>query len=168
MPDLLTHAASALLWKAATRGPHVASFVAGSLLPDLLSRVPSIALTMVDQRLMRLPDTLLYITGPLHMPVGMALSAYGLSLLFDEAQRRAVARGLMGGMLLHLALDLTQFHYGVGYSLLYPLTKKTFELGWIGSEATVFIAVPALLLSIAALRWRRPDLFQKGIDASSS
>ena len=50
--------------------------------------------------------------------------------------------------------------------LFYPMTKKTFELGWIGSEATVFIAIPALLISAGIFRWRARA--QNGIEASSS
>lgn len=151
MPDLITHAALGFLWKRASGKPHIASFVAGNLLPDLLSRLPAMSLNALRDRGLPLPDAAMYLTGPLHMPVGMLLSSYALAFLFPEAERRAVFANLLGGMGLHLAVDLTQFHYGVGCALFYPFTARTYELGWIGSEDTVFFALPLALLT--ALLW---------------
>lgn len=172
MPDLITHGAVALLVKAGTGRPHVASFIAGSLLPDLLARVPPMLMERVDRHLVAIPRDWLYVTSPMHMPIGMLVSAYALSFLFQEAERRAVFWSLLGGMGLHLALDLTQYHLGVGNPLFFPINLHTYELGWIGSETTVPIAIPLALLSVWVYRRRRrgrpdqtdqPD--QKGISA---
>ena len=157
MADLITHGAVALLWKAGPRARHVAAFFAGNVAPDLLSRGPTIALSFIHQHVFRLPHELVFFWTPLHMPAGMLLSAYPLCFLFAEGSRRAIFANVLGGMLVHLAVDLMQYHYGVGYSLIYPLKKRTWELGWIGSEDTVFIA-PALARVTAVVwgpRWRR-------------
>ncbi len=161
MPDLVTHAAVG--WLAgralARRRPgrwSVAAFVAGSYAPDLLSRVPTLALVMLQGRVGPLPPALLNAFEPLHTPLGLALAAWGLAFLFREDQRPAVLRGLLGGMALHLFLDLLQDHQGVGLPLLYPLSPRLFELGWIGSESSVYAApFLAVLVAVLARRDRR-------------
>ena len=99
------------------------------------------------------PSLLIYGWDPLHTPVGMLLSAYAISLLFVAEQRVGIFWNLLGGMLLHMAIDLLQSHLGVGYPLLFPFSTRAFELGVIGSEATVPLALPLALL--AAWAWRR-------------
>jgi hypothetical protein len=42
--DLVTHLATAFFWKAASRRPHLTSFVLGVALPDLVGRAPVSAL----------------------------------------------------------------------------------------------------------------------------
>lgn len=154
MADLITHACTALLWRAWRPRAHTPSFVAGSLLPDLLSRVPAIGLTRLhDQLGWDIPDALIYGFSPLHLPIGMLLSGYVLSLLFPREQRRGVFVALLKGMALHLAVDLLQYHYGAGYALFYPLSLWSGELGWMGSEDTVYLA-PPLVLGTAWV-WRR-------------
>ena len=156
MADLVTHAAAGALVKAGTRGPHAAAFIAGNLLPDLLCRLPAMVCTGVNQHVVELPPLLLYGWSPLHMPAGMLLSAWLLSLLFGADVRRGVFWNLLGGMALHLGLDMLQSHLGVGYALLFPVSYQTFELGWIGSEATVPVALP--LAALAWWLWRRRRL----------
>lgn len=154
MADLISHACAALLWRAARPRPHTPSFVAGNLLPDLLARVPAIALTRLhDQLGVAVPEGLIYGFSPLHLPVGMLLSSYALALLFPAGERRGVFRALLSGMALHLAVDLLQNHYGAGYALFYPLSLYSWELGWMGSEDTVYLAPP--LVALTALVWRR-------------
>ena len=84
----------------------------------------------------------------------MLLSSTGLALLFPEAHRRQVLIALLGGMALHMGLDLLQDHLGQGYLLGFPFVRGSFELGWIGSEATVPAA--PFLLALAFWSWRRP------------
>ena len=154
MADLITHACTALLWRAWRPRAHTPSFVAGSLLPDLLSRVPAIGLTRLhDQLGWGIPDGLIYGFSPLHLPIGMLLSSYVLALLFPAEQRRGVFRAILGGMALHLAVDLLQNHLGAGYALFYPFSLYSWELGWMGSEDTVYLAPPLVL--VTALVWRR-------------
>ncbi len=149
MADLVTHACVAVLWtcipgRAARGGSHVAPFVLGTCLPDLLSRVPTGIVTVARWRWPAIPEEAVHVFAPLHMPVGIVLASWLASYAFHERVRPAVARALVGGGLLHLAVDVTQRHLGVGYLLLYPFSTRDLELGWIGSEDTV-LAVPLLL-----------------------
>jgi hypothetical protein len=158
MADLITHAAVAVLAQRLVRSPQVACLVAGSVLPDLLSRLPSMFFAEVDRRVHPLPTLLQFGWEPFHLPVGMLLASMGLALLFPEAHRRQVLAALLGGMALHLGLDLLQDHLGQGYLLGFPFIRGSFELGWIGSEATVPWA--PLLVAIAAWSWRHPPKAQ--------
>ena len=162
MADLVTHAATALLWRAWRPREHTPAFVAGSLLPDLLARVPAIALTRLHDRLgLPIPELLINLWVPLHLPAGMLLSSYVLAQLFEEARRPGVFRALLGGQMLHLLVDLLQYHTTGGYMLLYPLSSWSFELGVLGNEDTVYLAPP--LAALTALVWWRRARAQKGI-----
>lgn len=154
MADLVTHLSVGVLLKAATRGPHTAIFLAGTIIPDL-SRLPAMVFSALNHHV-DIPPVLLYGWGPLHMPAGMILTAWLLALLLPEDIRRAGFGNLLAGMGLHLALDLLQSHLGVGYALLFPFHNSSFELGWIGSEATVPFALPLAALAWLVWRWRRP------------
>lgn len=157
MADLITHTCVALLWKAGARGRRVAVFVAGTCAPDLLSRVPSMSLTWLRWGVPEIPEWLVYLWGPLHMPAGMVASSFLLSFVFPEAGRREVFRNLLSGAFLHLAVDLLQHHFGVGYLLFFPCSLWDFEFGLIGSEDTVLL-VPFLLpltLWVSWWRWGR-------------
>lgn len=157
MADLITHGCVAILLKVATGGRRVRTFVAGALLPDLLSRAPAMVMSSVNARFEALPDVLVYMWAPLHLPAGMVPAALLLSLLFPEDQRRETFVALLGGMMLHLALDLLQSHYMPGYRIFFPLSPLGVELGLIGSEDTVRLA-PFLvaITAVVSLRvWRR-------------
>ena len=160
MADLVTHAAIGLLLKSATSRKHAAVFVAGTMMPDVLARVPSMGCSAA-RAFIDVPNILLYGWDPLHMPLGMLLSSYGISLLFVAEQRVGIFWNLLGGMLLHLGIDLLQSHLGVGYPLLFPFATKSFELGLIGSEATVPLAVPLAMLAV--LVWRRLRPHSEGV-----
>jgi len=161
--DLVTHASVAVLAKAGTRWRMVPVFVAGTLAPDLFSRMPALSLGWVHTELMELPPVLTYGWNPLHQPLGMLILAYGLSLVFAEEERVAVFRNLLGGMFLHLGLDLLQHHHGVGYLLGFPFSTWAFELGWIGSEDSVLAAPILALLAAWAWRQRRRKADQNGM-----
>lgn len=171
MADLITHAATALLWKRWRGGGDLPAFTAGVLLPDLLGRVPAIGFTRLHDRLgLPIPQGLMTGWLPLHLPLGMLLSSGALAFLFPEQGRGRVFRALLGGQILHLAVDLLQHHFSGGYALFYPLSLWSCELGLLGSEDTVFLA-PALVL-LTAWVWRRPGSppaaqAQKGISADS-
>ena len=152
MADLVTHAAAGLLLKALTSRKHVAVFVFGALMPDLLSRVPSM-ICSAARVVVEVPTLLIYGWEPLHTPAGMVVSAYAISLLFVAENRAMIFANLLGGMLLHMAIDLLQSHLGVGYPLLFPFATRAFEVGLIGSEATVPFSIPLALLTLWV--WRR-------------
>lgn len=168
MADLITHTCVALLVKAATRGPApassswplpptVATFVLGTCLPDLLGRVPSMALTTLRWSVPAIPEWTIYVWGPLHMPFGILVASILVAQAFRDGERRSAAAQLTGGGLVHMAVDLLQSHLGAGYLLLFPFSLWDFELGLIGSEDTVRIVpllVPLTALACVA-RWRR-------------
>ena len=156
MPDLVTHACSALFPRAFVRGPHTGTFLLGVVLPDLTGRVPTIALVAFQSTTgLELPKELLYPSQVLHMPIGILLLSVIVSRVFVPEQQRAALAWLIGGGALHLALDVLQDHHGFGYMLGYPLSRETFELGCIGSEATVPWAPVFALVTLGAwgVRW---------------
>ncbi len=154
MADLVSHWALAVLVKAGTGWRDVPVFVAGSLLPDLLARLPPMALELVARPLGGLPAWASYMWAPLHLPAGMLAASYLLALLFPAERRRVVFANLLGGMGLHLLVDLCQDHLGVGYQLLFPLWTRPVEFGLWGSEDTVLVA-PLLAAAAAAVWWRQ-------------
>ena len=177
MADLITHVCTAVLWKAVpwpareedraagagrtfSQAPNpgeVALFVAGVCLPDLLSRVPSMAITWIRWKVPEVPEWAIYPWGPLHMPVGIVLTGVLAGFAFPERERSLVVRALVGGGMLHMAVDVLQRHLGVGYLLFYPFSTWDWEAGLIGSEDTVRavpIVLPATVLA-AWLRWGR-------------
>jgi hypothetical protein len=164
MADLLTHACAAILVKAALRHPRmVPTFVAGTCLPDLLGRVPPMALARARWDLPWIPEWTVYVFAPLHVPAGIAAAAYLASFAFSPGRRPCAFRNLLGGGMLHLAVDLLQRHFGVGYLLLFPFSTTDLELGLLGSEDTVLL-VPALVpatIAIAFWRWRQPAATSK-------
>ena len=164
MADLVTHAAVGLLLKSVTARRHTAVLIAGTLLPDLLSRLPSMVCSAA-RVVVEVPSLLIYGWDPLHTPAGMLLSSYAISLLFVAEHRRGVFLNLLGGMLLHMAVDLLQSHLGVGYPVLFPFSLHAFELGLIGSEATVPLAIPLAIL--AGVVWRRGQPSSEPSEASA-
>ncbi|MED5374180.1 MAG: hypothetical protein VX899_24395 [Myxococcota bacterium] len=154
MADLITHISSALLLKAAFGRRHTASFTLGNVLPDLLGRVPGMALVKLASMGLPVPEGLTYAPGVLHMPFGMLPLSVLLALAFPERQRLAVAANLFGGCMLHLGIDLLQHHTGTGYPLLFPFSSWHWELAWIGTEATVLVAPVLAPLSVLAF-WAR-------------
>lgn len=154
MADLVTHAASAILVKAATGWRLPAVFVLGTLAPDMFCRVPSIVLGGIHNYVTELPPVVTHIWQPLHQPAGMVLLAYALCLFFQESTRKAVFFNLLGGMGLHLVLDMLQDHHGAGYQLLFPFSTHAVEWGLMGSESTVYWAIPLAMLAVLVTRKR--------------
>ena len=153
MADLVTHMATGLLFKAGTRGPYTAALVAGTVLPDLGARVPAIGFSALAKSGVPIAPEIPYAFEVLHMPLGMVILSLLIACFFTEEQRVGVFFNLFGGCLLHLALDLTQDHLGVGYLLGFPFTTADFEFGWMGTEATVLWA--PLFAVVAVVAWRK-------------
>lgn len=156
MPDLVTHACTALLPAAFLPGARAWAIAVpatlGAVLPDLVSRGPSIALdTLVDLGV-ALPPFWADASDILHTPLAMVgvcgLLAYGL---FADGERREVFTWLVVGSLGHLALDACQDHGGHGYPLLFPLSVQRWELGWFDADGSVVWA--PLFAVITAAAW---------------
>ncbi len=155
MADLLTHGCVALLAGLAAglreRGD-LAVLVAGSCVPDLFGQVPGLALIRVRATWPAIPEPLIYLFSPLHLPSGLVVLNYALAHGFAPPERFRVFGLLTAGGFLHLAVDLLQSHFGVGYMLFFPFTRWDWEAGLVGTEATVKVA-PVLLLLTAGLTW---------------
>lgn len=158
MADLVTHACVALLPGAAVRSRYLGAVVVGTVLPDVVARLLPLALMELQDRgvdavsgLVRLPWSLL------HTPFALLLLCGALSFAVIERHRVGVLVGMLIGCASHLGLDLLQDHHGQGYLLLAPFSRWRFELGLIGSEATVSVApwLAALTAGAWAIRWAR-------------
>lgn len=121
------------------------------MIPDAFGRAIPLAIERLISLGTPLPATLLWPWASLHEPVGWLLVCTLLAAAFVERDRARAWRALCLGAAAHTALDVTQFHHGEGYVLLAPFSARTFELGWMGSEATTSIALP--LLGLTALAW---------------
>lgn len=165
MADLITHTCVALLWKCVTvpgrveragwrLPPSVATFVFGTCLPDLLARVPAMGLEVLSWSFPIIPVWAVYFWSIFHVPFGIVMCSLLVAQAFGLADRSRVFRQLVGGGLLHLAVDVLQTHLGTGYILFFPFSTWDWELGLIGSEDTVRI-VPVLLPLTVGLCWWR-------------
>lgn len=150
MADLVTHVCTALLPGALFRSRYVPFVAAGTVLPDALGRAVPLALERLFAAGVPVPMPVLWAWAGLHEPIGAGLSALVVALAFREIDRRRVLLSLWTGCALHTGVDVLQAHHGEGYVLLAPLSELDFELGWIGSEATVAIAVPLAVVTASA------------------
>ncbi len=131
-------------------------FVAGAVLPDLLSRLPPALLSAADGRLVPVPTALIHFWTPLHLPCGIALWCLLLCFMVPESLRRRALLNLLGGGALHVLLDLFQWHATPTYLLAYPFSSQAFELGLVGTEASVRFAPLLALVTWLVWRWFGP------------
>ncbi len=151
MADLVTHVCSVMLPGAFVPHRAVGTVAIGVALPDVFGRVVPLGLELAQTRGLGIPDPLVWAFGAFHTPAGLLLTNAVLSQSFVRGQRTEAFVALTIGGTLHLLVDVLQFHHGRGYPLLAPFSWETFELGLIGSEATVDLALP--LLGLTAFVW---------------
>ena len=151
MADLVTHVCTALLPGAFLRTRWIGVVAVGTVLPDVIGRVVPLGLERLQLAGLPIPEGAIPAFGALHGVIGSGLVALLVAQGFVVARQRAAGLALGVGVLLHLLVDVTQFHHGQGYALWAPVSWSTFELGWIGSEATVPWALP--LLALTGLAW---------------
>jgi len=149
--DLVTHLCSVLLPGALIPHRAVGLAAIGVVLPDALGRALPMTLELGQHVGVTIPDPLVWAFGAFHSPAGLLLTCAALSQSFVRGQRNEAFVALTGGATLHMVVDVLQYHHGRGYALLAPFSWQTFELGLIGSEATVPLALP--LLGATALAW---------------
>ncbi len=160
MADLVTHLATVLLPAALLRRPRGTGLAAvGVVLPDAASRVPSLLLETLNARAMALPEWMFWPWGVLHEPIGALLLCAVVAGRFVPKDRLRAMFALGLGTCAHTALDLIQDHHGQGYYLFAPISMFRFEFGWIGSEASVWGALPLAALT-ALVWWLRPPSVQ--------
>jgi hypothetical protein len=151
VPDPVTHLCTALLPMSLTGSRFTPVLALGAVLPDLCSRLPSTSLDILIRAGAPVPRWAPHLFTPMHMPYGALLGCLILALLFHERERAAILGWLVAGVALHFGADVLQDHHGEGYRLLFPFDLGKYELGWIGSEATVAWA-PWLAL-VTAVAW---------------
>lgn len=158
MADLLTHVAVGHILKRLSPHPsHPVLFALGNAAPDLIGRAPGLALYVLETLLKQdMPYSITLGFDAFHMPVSYTLSCLLLAWLLPEAWRKLVFLNLLLGGFLHFLVDLTQTHMDGGYRLFFPFSWVDFELGWIGSEDSLFVAAPLALCALAVeIRYRR-------------
>lgn len=156
MADGMTHLALAALPAPWIRWRLWPAVGLGTVLPDLVSRVPGLALDVVHAHVMALPEAAFWPWGVLHEPIGfISVAALLVSPMAPAVRWRTWAALCLGGAL-HLGLDVLQDHHGEGYRLLAPFGTGRYELGLVGSEATVTLA-PGLAFGVvvALAVWSR-------------
>ncbi len=144
MPDLLTHVATGYLARgAAPKRLHPGVLILGVILPDIVTRPIYIVW----------PDAYWFVK-PLHTPLGLVLLSLAVSGLFVPRDRQRALINLLAGSGLHLALDLLQKHLVGGYALLFPWTWKSWEIGLIWPEQTLWL-LPVWLALCCLVFWRK-------------
>ena len=152
MPDLITHSCVAYGLSVLCRNRWHSPVVVGALMPDVLSRVPSMVLSHLRTLEPAIPLWAIDMWGPLHLPVGMCISSAILASLWAKGLWWRIFWLSLMGQASHLIIDLGQDHVTGGYALGFPIWNTPVELGWYGTEASVWLA-PILLLAVVT-HWR--------------
>ncbi len=153
--DLVTHLCTALLPAVLLSAPRATWLALGAVSPDLAARVPGLALDVIRRLSVPIPSNIEAPFAVMHMPIGILCGAVLAVQVVHVEQRRQALLWLLAGGALHLAVDTLQDHHGHGYFLLFPFSTERYELGWMGSEATVAWAPWLALLTalVWAMRW---------------
>lgn len=149
MPDLFTHAATGyLIGRSLYTDYRFGLIVFGSILPDLLSRVPQIIL----QRFLEFPVA--HFFAAFHTPVALIFSCYILCFLFSETRRKNSFLLMLFGSLCHFLLDLMQEQfYQPIYMPWFPISFQTVQWSWFHIHASLLVT-PVLLIVVLCL-WAR-------------
>lgn len=160
MADLITH--GLIAWMLPSRGGAWRYWViSGAVLPDLLGRAPvELLAVLVGPGAVAGPLGVVALAADVaHLPVGFLLLTAAVAMglpasLLRGLSRPAVARALLLGAASHLAVDILQRHTEPMYALLWPLSDRRWELGWVGTEDSL-LAIPVLAALAGLVRWRR-------------
>ena len=165
MPELVTHTLAATFIRHSSRR-QFPMLLFGAVLPDLLNRGVGTLLGWILKPELLAPEDIpisWYLTH-FHTPIGLVVTIYGITLLFEESLRRSVFCWMGTGVVLHFALDGLQrtLPEGVGYFWLFPFTWYSETLGVFWPEDSLY-GIPgfiALLLLWEWRLWRRKQLPQ--------
>lgn len=139
MADLLSHALIAHTVKRLSPfGKGAYLFFVGTLLPDVLGRAPRILLHMFTPKDWTVSPVVMELWNVAHTPIPFVVLMAAVAFLWPEKKRLKVFANLSLGGLVHIAVDVTQWHIeGNVYRLLWPISEKGYELGWVGTEASL-------------------------------
>lgn len=140
MPDLATHLAAGYLGVKSKQGVSQGSnalFLAGNLLPDLLTR-PFYTLF----------PRLYWLFAPLHTPVGLLLVCGLISYTFEERLRGMAFRALVLGAGLHLLLDALQKRVVAAYGILFPFAWRDLYVGLFWADESFYLLALLLIVLI--------------------
>jgi len=149
MPDLLTHYAAARIPGSLLRDRRIqAIFIFGTFLPDLAAKGLYWILHAPEDF-----DT------PTHSIPGLLALSYLAALFVEERIRKPAFAALLGGGIVHVAVDLIKDNQGAGSAYLFhPFSTAGVEIGWINPENVIYL-VPLDLAILAALwAWERKGL----------
>lgn len=155
MPDLLSHYLTAKILSTKSGVRPISPFFAGTILPDVLGRVPSIVITNVSEKY---DCNLGWFLAIFHSPFVLFLICFLITLFFEQALRKRVFKLLMLGVFLHLGLDMFQktFISGKGYLWFFPFSFKSFSAPLFWPDQTIYF-IPVLLIVFIIIWWRKPD-----------
>jgi hypothetical protein len=127
-------------------------FILGGMLPDILTRIPSILV----------PATYWYVV-PFHAPLVLVVVCYVLCFTVPQPYRITAFFWLCGGVALHCIPDAFQKHLGMGYPWLFPFSWRSYQWGLFWPEQSLWalpvLAVTALIVLYA--RYRRKHGYVK-------
>jgi hypothetical protein len=140
MPDLATHVILAAGVSLGVRNKRAtAPLVLGAVLPDALSRIPSILFSDV-----------LWYAEALHTPFVLLLCCYLISHFFTQQHRAGIFGWMCLGVVLHLVPDALQRHVSHGYFWLFPFSFFDYTWGLYWSEESL-VVLPGLLIAAALI-----------------
>lgn len=142
MPDLFTHFTSGVILRKFTHREKLGSvIILGCSLPDLVTRLPSIALFYLFN------IEISYFVIPLHTPIGILITCYFVSMFFEFYLRKKVFYYLLFGSFIHLTLDLMQIQFlRSDYFLFFPFSFYTIDFGLFHYDSSVSLFIPECIL----------------------
>lgn len=149
MPDVGTHVVSAYLLGNRLKAKKLAIFLAGSIVPDLLTRTFYLFVS----------GQVYYYVYPLHTPFGLFFAALLCAQFFRK--RLLFFKWFSLGILFHLFLDLLQKKiYPDGYSWLFPFSAQSFHIPLFWPHESLFILpfllIPACIIVLIKKIKRKP------------
>ncbi len=151
MPDLMTHLLVPLTIGRLSLQDRVrpALLCLGAVLPDLLSRVPAIALGKTQAA---------WLFSAFHTPVGVFVFCLAAVFLFPREIRTFCLGWILTGVGVHFLLDLLQKTVLAGnYYWFFPFSFNRFQIELFWPDETIYAIPPllALALLIEIFRYRR-------------
>jgi len=147
MPGLATHIlVNTLTGKVLKAGKYLPIFILGSILPDVLTRIPSNTLQIINKLCRKLYDFeihtlsahISWFMAPFHTPFILLLFCYILALSLPQPIRKPFFGWLWGGVFLHLGLDALQRHIGFAYYWLFPFSWQSYSQGLFWPETPLY------------------------------